>query len=122
MEKLRVDEKKGLNGGDMPDRTAAFGNNYRPPPQRTPCCTLFKEQLKDTMIQILLVCAVVSITIEMAFAESPEDYSHSKYNMPYRGDNRYYLLLLFGEPIVCRTALAHVDRPLSPLSSPSNKL
>ena len=78
MEKLRVDEKKGLNGGDLPDRTKHFGNNWRPAPKRTACCLLFLEQLKDTMIQILLVCAVVSITIEMAFAESPDDYSHSK--------------------------------------------
>jgi len=77
MEKLRVDDKKGLNGGDLPQRTLHFGNNWRPPPKRTPCCVLFKEQLKDTMIQILLVCAVVSITIEMAFAESPEDLSHN---------------------------------------------
>lgn len=77
MEKLRVDDKKGLNGSDFLERTDAFGNNRRDPPKRTPCCSLFKEQLKDTMIQILLVCAVVSITIEMAFAESPEDLSHN---------------------------------------------
>lgn len=72
-----MDEKKGLTGGDFPDRTEVFGNNYRDPPKRTPCCSLFKDQLKDTMIQILLVCAVVSITIEMAFAESPDDLSHN---------------------------------------------
>jgi len=45
--------------------------------KRTPFCKLFFGALDDFMLKLLIVCACVSIGIEVGFA-SPADRSHSK--------------------------------------------
>jgi hypothetical protein len=67
----------GLTPVDFQEREGHFGSNYRPPPKRTPFCKLFIGALDDFMLKLLLVCAVVSISIEVGFADA-EDRSHGK--------------------------------------------
>jgi magnesium-transporting ATPase (P-type) len=66
-----VDPDKGLteNEEEHAKRDSQFGSNYKPPPARTPFCTFFIAAMDDFMLKILLVCAVISIVIDMSFAE-----------------------------------------------------
>ena len=41
-----------------------FGSNDKPPPQRTPFWQMLLAVLDDIMLKILMVCAVVSITVD----------------------------------------------------------
>ncbi len=69
--------EKGLIPTDFVEREAHFGSNFRAPPKRTPFCKLFIGALDDFMLKLLLVCAVVSISIEVGFADA-KDRSHGK--------------------------------------------
>lgn len=66
----------------MNERAIYFGSNYREPTKRNPFCRLFLGALDDFMLKILLVCACVSMTIDMAFAEA-EDRSHGNFYFPF---------------------------------------
>ena len=46
-----------------------FGTNHKEPPGRTPFLTLLMEALDDMMLKLLLVCACVSIAVDMGFAD-----------------------------------------------------
>lgn len=74
---LKTDYEKGLSPLDFDKRDEQFGSNKKPPPKRTPFYKLFLGALDDFMLKLLLVCAVVSIAIEVGFAE-PHDRSHGK--------------------------------------------
>ena len=52
---------------DFEQREAQYGSNYKAPPTRTPFCRLFLGALDDFMLKLLMVCAVVSITVDMYF-------------------------------------------------------
>ena len=76
---LKTDPKKGLTPSDFTERDAHFGNNHKDPPQRTrknkflnflAFCSLFIGALDDLMLKVLLVCAVISIGVEMGFADA----------------------------------------------------
>jgi len=41
-----------------------FGSNDKPPPQRTPFWQMLLAVLDDIMLKILMVCAVVSMTVD----------------------------------------------------------
>jgi hypothetical protein len=60
---------------DFQERENHFGSNFRPLPKRTPFCRLFIGALDDFMLKLLLVCASISISIEVGFAK-PKDRSH----------------------------------------------
>jgi magnesium-transporting ATPase (P-type) len=62
----------GLTGDDFEDRDFFYGSNMREPPKRTPFCKLFIGALEDFMLRILLLCAVISISFDMGFAEKDE--------------------------------------------------
>ena len=62
---------------DFKEREEHFGSNYKAPQKRTPFCRLFLGALDDFMLKLLLVCAVVSISIDMGFADA-SDRSHGK--------------------------------------------
>jgi magnesium-transporting ATPase (P-type) len=66
--KLKSDPVRGLNPTDFDERDARYGSNFKAPPVRTPFCELFMGALDDFMLKILMICAVLSITIEMIFA------------------------------------------------------
>lgn len=73
---LNVDIEKGLTGQDFPERTEAFGNNYRPPITAKPFCRILYEALDDFMLKVLLVCAAFSITFDMILA-TPHEREHA---------------------------------------------
>lgn len=75
-QKLKVDPKQGLTGSDYVDRTTHFGNNMKEPLKRTHFCVMFIRALNDFMLKILLVCATLSIIIDMIFA-TPEERQHA---------------------------------------------
>jgi magnesium-transporting ATPase (P-type) len=60
---------------DLTKREEHFGTNKKNPPELTPFYKLFFGALDDFMLKLLLVCAVISISIEVAFAD-PHDRSH----------------------------------------------
>lgn len=64
--------EKGVIPIDLKERDEHFGSNFKEPMKRTPFCKLFFGALEDFMLRILLVCAVISITIDMAFADAKE--------------------------------------------------
>lgn len=68
----------GLTPTDFELREQSFGTNRKPPVKRTPFCSFFIGALDDFMLKLLLVCACVSIAIEVGFAE-PHDRSHGIY-------------------------------------------
>lgn len=68
---LKVDPKVGLSETDTQDhekRDSQFGSNYKPPPTVTPFCTFFLGAMDDFMLRILLVCACVSIVVDMSLS------------------------------------------------------
>jgi magnesium-transporting ATPase (P-type) len=64
---------------DFLEREQVFGTNKKPPPKRVSFFSLFFGALDDFMLKLLLVCACISISIDIGFAE-PEDRSHCKFN------------------------------------------
>jgi Ca2+ transporting ATPase len=62
---------------DFKEREEHFGSNYKEPQKRTPFCRLFMGAMEDFMLRLLLVCAVISISIDMGFADE-HDRSHGK--------------------------------------------
>ena len=83
---LRTNYESGLNPIDFDQRDEQYGSNKKPPMKRTPFITLFLGALDDFMLKLLLVCAVVSISIEVGFA----DESHRSTGK----NNQTYLSLL----------------------------
>lgn len=64
----------GVSSNSLEARTLAFGTHERPPPERTPFCTLLLEALDDFMLKILIGCAVFQLVFEigMTAARNPE--------------------------------------------------
>ena len=69
LEELKVSQTTGLKNGDFTDRIEHFGTNRREPPKRTPFCRLFFNALEDFMLRLLLVCACISIVLDVSFNE-----------------------------------------------------
>lgn len=64
---------------DFSDRELVFGSNKKPPMKRVSFITLFIGALDDFMLKLLLVCACISVSIDVGFAD-PGDRSHGKFN------------------------------------------
>jgi len=73
---LDVNVDQGISHSSIQSRNNAFGDNYKAPQERTPFCDLVKETFKDFMLQILIVCAIVSLIVDMGLAK-PEDRAHA---------------------------------------------
>ena len=67
-QKLKVNIETGLTGADFPQRTEHFGNNEKEAITATPFCKLLLAALDDFMLKVLIACAVISITVDMALA------------------------------------------------------
>ena len=67
--------QEGLSGSDFNERKKHFGSNFRAPPKRTPFCRLFLNTLEDFMLRLLLVCACISIVLDVTFSD-PHERSH----------------------------------------------
>lgn len=63
---LDVDPKRGISVTSMESRDQVFGTNYKEPPTRTPFFELLLGALDDIMLKILMVCAIVSMTVDYA--------------------------------------------------------
>lgn len=62
----------GLTPTDFDLRQKQFGDNQKAPAKMTPYYKLLLGALDDFMLKFLLVCAVVDLVIEVAFA-TPEE-------------------------------------------------
>lgn len=67
--KLRSSVSEGLLGDDFYKRDKTFGDNKKEPTVRSTFFSLFMEALDDLMLKILIVCAFISIIINMIFEE-----------------------------------------------------
>jgi P-type Ca2+ transporter type 2B len=67
--KLRSSVSEGLLGDDFNKRDKTFGDNVKEPTVRSTFFSLFMEALDDLMLKILIVCAFISIIINMIFEE-----------------------------------------------------
>jgi magnesium-transporting ATPase (P-type) len=76
LESLDVTLEKGISLESIADRTEVFGTNHKDPPGRTPFLTLLLDALDDFMLKLLLVCACISIAVDMGFA-AEKDRSHA---------------------------------------------
>lgn len=76
--KIDSDSTKGLDMQDSVARAAHFGSNHRDPLFAESCCSMFYAALDDFMLKLLIVCAVVSITIDMSMAENAQERSIGK--------------------------------------------
>lgn len=72
MESIASHAEKGLTMEDAVARSEFFGSNYRPPLESETCCSMFLAALDDFMLKLLMVCAVVSITLDEIMAEPEE--------------------------------------------------
>jgi magnesium-transporting ATPase (P-type) len=73
LKNLKVDPKVGLTDNDDTDyqrRDTQFGSNYKPPPTVTPFCVFLLRALEDFMLRILLICACVSIVVDMSLSSA----------------------------------------------------
>lgn len=73
---LDVNPDNGISTSSLDVRKKVFGTHYKDLPTRTPFCTLVLEALDDFMLKILIVCAFVSIGVDMSLAE-PKDRGHA---------------------------------------------
>jgi magnesium-transporting ATPase (P-type) len=87
---LRTNFEVGLTPIDFEQRNEQYGSNKKPPMKRTPFFTLFFGALDDFMLKLLLVCACVSISIDLGFAEG-DDRNTGK--QIYRFPNEYFCSL-----------------------------
>jgi len=72
LEALDVTLDKGITKASIAQRTEVFGTNHKDPPGRTPFLTLLLKALNDFMLKLLLVCACISIAVDMGFADEHE--------------------------------------------------
>lgn len=77
LQKLKSNKDKGLTGEDFPQRTAEFGNNFRPDPVAKSFWKVLWEALDDFMMKILIFAATASLIFGYIGA-APEDYNHGK--------------------------------------------
>lgn len=68
MAQLNVSKETGVTTASIAERKAKYGDNFLPLPDRMSFWTLCANVLEDLMLQILLVCAFVSIGVDMGFA------------------------------------------------------
>lgn len=72
LDKLDLDPTAGASANSLAAREAAFGTNFKPPPQKTGFCKLLWQALDDFMLKLLIVCAIIQIIIDMSFADHHE--------------------------------------------------
>ena len=76
LEALDVDPQVGISATTLDARNQAFGNHRKELPTQTPFFTLLLATLEDFMLQVLIVCAFFSITVDMSFA-TPHERGHA---------------------------------------------
>ena len=64
---LNTDIKQGISAQSLDARDSVFGSNAKDPPTRTGFCKMVLAALDDFMLKLLIVCAFVSIVVEVGF-------------------------------------------------------
>jgi len=72
MDALDTSADSGISSITLESRKLVFGSHYKAPPEQTPFWVLILATLEDFMLQVLIVCAIFSITVDMSFADSHE--------------------------------------------------
>jgi Ca2+-transporting ATPase len=72
-EKIHSNLRSGLDGSDFEERKKEFGENVLPEKPPKNFFKLLFEALKETMLILLMVLAVISIILGLAFPEREED-------------------------------------------------
>jgi magnesium-transporting ATPase (P-type) len=73
LEMLKTSTEKGLCMKESHTaRIAEYGQNFRPPPQRSTFCGLCWDTLEDLTLRILLVCGFISLVLGVTIDEHPE--------------------------------------------------
>eukprot|EP01012_Entosiphon_sulcatum_P003817 TRINITY_DN11364_c0_g1_i1.p1 TRINITY_DN11364_c0_g1~~TRINITY_DN11364_c0_g1_i1.p1 ORF type:complete len:1144 (+),score=160.44 TRINITY_DN11364_c0_g1_i1:59-3490(+) len=70
---LRTDLRHGVSGSSLSARVTQYGRNELPPGEEISLLAIMWEALKDTMIRLLIVAAVVSIIFGMTL-EDPQKH------------------------------------------------
>ncbi len=76
-EGLKTNFNSGLTPVDFMERELQFGDNKKPPMIKVSFFNLFFGALDDFMLKLLLVCACISISIDVGFA-APENRNTGK--------------------------------------------
>jgi Ca2+-transporting ATPase len=76
LEALDVSPDAGISATSLDARNQAFGNHHKDPEELTPFWELVLGTLEDPMLQVLIVCAIFSITVDMSFA-TPHERGHA---------------------------------------------
>jgi Ca2+-transporting ATPase len=71
-EKLQTDLRNGIDENDIEERKTTFGENILPEKPPKSFFKLLFEALKETMLILLMVIAVISIILGLAFPEREE--------------------------------------------------
>ncbi len=66
---LKTNYQTGLTPVDFAERETHFGDNKKPPYAKVTFFSLFFGALDDFMLKLLLVCACISISIDVGFAD-----------------------------------------------------
>jgi magnesium-transporting ATPase (P-type) len=66
-----VDIQTGINEDTIEERSELYGGNIFPVRPPKSLCELIIEALDDLTMQILIVCAIISIVINFSTGEDP---------------------------------------------------
>ncbi|KAL0476664.1 10 TM domain-containing transmembrane protein [Acrasis kona] len=72
VEKVISDGREGIDSGTIEERKKEFGENFLPEKPGKNFFKLLFEALKETMLILLMVLAVISIVLGVAFDDEPE--------------------------------------------------
>lgn len=75
MEALDTSLDNGISTDSLASRDQCFDSNFKEPPTRTPFYRLILDSLDDVMLKILMICAVVSMSVDY--------YMHKKGGPPW---------------------------------------
>lgn len=67
---LDSDINEGIKAQSLDIRKQVFGSHEKPKPELHSFCSMVRAALDDLMLQVLIVCAVFSIVVDMSFAAS----------------------------------------------------
>jgi hypothetical protein len=68
LDALQIEDfNKGISTTSLEIRERVYGTNHKDPPGRTGFCNMVLDALDDFMLKLLIVCAIVSIIVEIGF-------------------------------------------------------
>lgn len=77
---MKTDVDQGVTPIDLEQRAQQFGSNKKEATKITPFYKLFLGALEDFMERLLLVCAAISVTIQLIFSDDTQRRTGTKLN------------------------------------------